>query len=126
VVTQDGRQIRYDEHAGAVVRPFVITNGRTAPDIDLALVSLVRASGRTPRQLDPLLADILRHCVQPAAVVEVAARCGQPIVITKILLSDLIQQGAVYIVDALGMPTVSATEDEMLEALLRGLKKLPV
>lgn len=125
-MTQDSRQIRYDEHAGAVVRPFVITNGRTAPDIDLALVSLVRASGRTARQLDPVLADVLRHCARPAAVVEIAARCGQPIVITKILLSDLIQQGAVYIVDALGMPAVSATEDEMLEALLRGLKKLPV
>lgn len=130
-MSNGGYRIRYDDEAGPVERPFAVTDGRTEPAIRLDLVSIVRASGETPANLDPLLREVLRTCAQGTAVAEVAARLRRPIVVAKILLSDLIQMGAVTLVDRLGLPTVDEEQDpherlKMLEDLLDGLRRIEV
>lgn len=117
-------RIRYDEDAGPVQRPYSITDGRTQPDIALELESLVCATGDVPDRLDPMLEEVLHLCQSVAAVVEVSARLGTPIVVTKILLSDLITHGAVQKVGRT-VPD-SPPHLDILEAMLRGLKRLPV
>lgn len=126
-----GYRIRYDDEAGPVERPFAVTDGRTEPAIQLDLVSLVRASGDAPANLDPLLREVLGTCGQATAVAEVAARLRRPIVVAKILLSDLIQMGAAMLVDRIGLPAVDADQDpqerlKVLEDLLDGLRHIEV
>ncbi|HEX5121101.1 MAG TPA: DUF742 domain-containing protein [Pseudonocardiaceae bacterium] len=125
-----GYHVRYDDEAGPVERPFALTDGRTEPAVDLDLVSLVRASGDAPHNLDPLLHEVLGICAQATAVAEIAARLHRPIVVAKILLSDLIQLGAAVRVDRLGLPAIDDTDPQerlrMLEDLLRGLRRIEV
>lgn len=126
-----GYHIRYDDEAGPVERPFAVTDGRTEPAIQLDLVSIVRASGDAPVNLDPLLREVLGTCTRATAVAEVAARLRRPIVVTKILLSDLIQMGAAILVDRLGLPAVDDDRNsqerlKVLEDLLDGLRRIEV
>jgi hypothetical protein len=129
-MSDSGYHVRYDDEAGPVVRPFAVTDGRTEPAIELDLVSLIRDSGDAPPNLDPLLAEVLGLCVEATAVAEIAARLERPIVVAKILLSDLIQLGAAVVVDRLGLPEFDDPHPDerlrMLEAMLDGLKRIEV
>jgi hypothetical protein len=105
------------------VRPYTVTNGRTRPSTPLDLVSLVRATGRSmvaPERLGFEHAQALRLCHTPTSVAEVAAHLRQPVMVTKVLLSDLIESGAV----TSRFPTFDSTDPERLEALLDGLRRL--
>lgn len=121
--------VRFDDDAGPVLRPFAITNGRTSPSVALRLISLVqRTRHAVVRQADdPLLAELVRLCLHPTAVVEVSARCGHPVLITKILLSDLIQAGVVELVDDSATGADNERPDpSILASILDGLRKLDV
>lgn len=128
---ESGYRIRYDDEAGPVERPFAVTDGRTEPAVQLDLVSIVRASGDAPANLDPLLREVLGTCTRGTAVAEVAARLRRPVVVAKILLSDLIQIGAATLVDRIGLPAVDDDPDpqerlKVLEDLLDGLRRIEV
>ena len=106
------------------VRPYTATYGRTQPSTVLDLMSLVKATGRGRVSLDRLgyeHAQALRLCTMPIAVAEVAAHLHQPANVAKVLLSDLIDAGAVIT----RPPADSYTDNpEILEALLAGLRNL--
>ena len=74
-----------------------MTNGRTQPSTPLDLLSLVTATGVRPRV--PLGAEhtlALRLCqAPPVTVAEVAGQLRLPAVVAKVILSDLIELGAV-------------------------------
>lgn len=116
-----------DDQAGhnLWVRPYTATNGRTHPSVVLDLMSLVKATGRATVALDRLgyeHAQALRLCRVPIAVAEVAAYLRQPANVAKVLLSDLIDVGAVV---ARPPAADSYTDNpEILEALLVGLRNL--
>jgi len=107
------------------VRPYTATYGRTQPSTTLDLMSLVKATGRGRVSLDRLgyeHAEALRLCHTPIAVAEVAAHLQQPANVAKVLLSDLIDAGAV-----ITKPPAHdsySNNPEILEALLVGLRNL--
>ena len=107
------------------VRPYTATYGRTQPSTTLDLMSLVKATGRGRVSLDRLgyeHAEALRLCHTPIAVAEVAAHLHQPANVAKVLLSDLIDAGAV-----IAKPPAHdsySNNPEILEALLVGLRNL--
>jgi hypothetical protein len=107
------------------VRPYTATYGRTQPSTTLDLMSLVKATGRGRVSLDRLgyeHAEALRLCHTPIAVAEVAAHLHQPANVAKVLLSDLIDAGAV-----ITKPPAHdsySNNPEILEALLVGLRNL--
>jgi hypothetical protein len=74
-----------------------------------------------PGRLDPEHDQALELCHVPTSVAEVAAHLQQPMMVTKILLSDLIDWGAVT--TRLPGPTANSTDRHTLEALLDGLRK---
>jgi hypothetical protein len=107
------------------VRPYTATYGRTQPSTILDLMSLVKATGRGRISLERLGYEhslALRLCRVPIAVAEVAAHLRQPANVAKVLLSDLIDVGAVIT----RPPAANSYSDnqETLEALLVGLRNL--
>jgi hypothetical protein len=111
-----------DDDAGRLVRPYTVSNGRTRPTTKLDLLSMVMATGRVPRaHLEPDHARALGLCTSPTTVAEIAAHLKLPAVVTKVLLSDLVDCGAVSI-RAPG-PAADPVDRSVLEALLNGLQR---
>ncbi|CAM5613983.1 DUF742 domain-containing protein [Streptomyces fumanus] len=112
-----------DEAAGRLVRPFTVSNGRTRPTVALDLMSQVMATGTTPfGYLGPEHTQALDLCRVPVPVAEVAARLRLPVAVTKVLLSDLFDCGALT-----AKPPASfhhtPTDRALLEAVLDGLRR---
>lgn len=117
---QDGPLL--DDAAGRLIRPYTVSNGRTRPTTVLDLLSLVMATGSEPQvHLGPEHTVALGLCGGPTSVAEVAAHLRLPAVITKILLSDLVDCGAVtaHAPAFHDMPT----DRSLLEAVLDGLRR---
>jgi hypothetical protein len=111
-----------DGDAGRLVRPYAVTNGRTNPSHRLDLMSMVVATGGgAPGQLEPDHVFVLGVCERPSSVAEIAARVRLPAVVTKVLLSDLADCGAVR--TAPPPSPASATDLTLLERLLDGLQR---
>ncbi|GHD24202.1 DUF742 domain-containing protein [Streptomyces galbus] len=111
-----------DEAAGRLVRPFTVSNGRTRPSVALDLLSQVRTTGTTPPgHLGPEHAQALDLCRSPVPVAEVAAHLKLPAVVTKVLLSDLVDCGAL----TTKPPEYqhNPTDRALLEAVLDGLRR---
>lgn len=119
-VDEDGPWL--DGDAGRLVRPYTVTNGRTRPSTTLDLLSTVIATGRTPAaRLEPYHAEVLDLCGRGISVAEVAARLRLPAAVTKVLLSDLVDGGAVT--TQAPSPAADPTDRSVLEAVLNGLQR---
>jgi hypothetical protein len=84
-----------------VVRPFLLTGGRTRPIQDgLRVESLLRAQ---PAALSaPLRFEarrIVEICQRPASVAEVAVGLGVPLGVVRVLAADLLVEGYLQRVD---------------------------
>ncbi len=112
----------FDDAAGRLIRPYTVSNGRTEPTTPMELLSMVIATGRHPHgQLGPDHAQALGLCGSVTTVAEVAARLRLPAVVTKILLSDLVDWGAV---DARSPdPMANASNPAVLETILNALQR---
>ncbi|PLW66303.1 DUF742 domain-containing protein [Streptomyces sp. SCUT-3] len=111
-----------DDDAGRLVRPYTVSDGRTRPTNRFDLLTLVMATGRPPRaHLGPDHDRTLDLCAGPITVAEVAAHLRLPAAVAKVLLSDLVDCGAL----TARTPAVTAPADDrpLLEAVLRGLRR---
>jgi Protein of unknown function (DUF742) len=111
-----------DDDAGRLVRPYTVSNGRTRPTTALDMLSMVMATGRpTPEHLDLDHAKALGLCHTPTSVAEIAAHLRLPVVVTKVLVSDLVDAGNVTTRPP--GPAADPTDRSVLEALLDGLQR---
>ncbi|MFF0384448.1 DUF742 domain-containing protein [Streptomyces sp. NPDC004286] len=111
-----------DDAAGRLVRPFTVSDGRTEPSVALDLISQVMATGVTPLgYLGPEHAQALDLSRAPVSVAEMAAYLRLPAVVTKVLLSDLVDCGAL----TTRPPAFrhNPTDRSLLEAVLDGLRR---
>ena len=112
----------WDDAAGRLVRPYAVSGGRTRPLMALDPLSRLRATGRVPQgHLTPEHHRARDSCRLPVAVAELAVRLRLPMAVTKVLLGDLLDCGAL---------TVQApayhddpTDRALLEAVLDGLRR---
>ncbi|GID30306.1 uncharacterized protein DUF742 [Paractinoplanes brasiliensis] len=112
----------FDDAAGRLIRPYTVSNGRTEPTTRMELLSMVIATGRPPQgQLGPEHAQALGLCGSVITVAEIAARLRLPAVVTKILLSDLVDLGAVDTRSP--APMADSTNLTVLEAILDALER---
>ncbi|MFI5618884.1 DUF742 domain-containing protein [Streptomyces sp. NPDC051567] len=118
-----------DDSAGRVIRPYTASGGRTRPAVVLDLLSRVTATGARPGA--PLGAEhalALRLCEGVAAVTvaEVAGQLRLPAVVVKVLLSDLVEQGAVVVRAPrfLRGEDLAADDASLLRAVLDGLRRV--
>ncbi|WP_329199848.1 MULTISPECIES: DUF742 domain-containing protein [unclassified Streptomyces] len=117
-----------DDTAGRVMRPYTASGGRTRPAAALDLLSVVTATGVRPRA--PLGAEhtlALRLCAGAAAVTvaEVAGQLRLPTGVVKVLLSDLMEHGAVEARTPRfpGGDSLPADDLDLLRAVLDGLRR---
>ncbi|MEU7064709.1 DUF742 domain-containing protein [Streptomyces sp. NPDC053429] len=117
-----------DDTAGRVMRPYTASGGRTRPAVALDLLSVVTATGVRPRA--PLGAEhtlALRLCAGAAAVTvaEVAGQLRLPTGVVKVLLSDLMEHGAVEARAPRfpGGDSPPADDLDLLRAVLDGLRR---
>ncbi|NKZ03297.1 DUF742 domain-containing protein [Actinomadura latina] len=103
------------------VRPYAITGGRTRPQHSMRLVTLLEAADTARVQgLGPESSRAVELCRErPCPVAEIAARLGLPVQATKIVLSDLIDRGALV----MAAPGPGSSDHlQLLEALRSGLE----
>ncbi|MER8037221.1 DUF742 domain-containing protein [Streptomyces hydrogenans] len=111
-----------DDAAGRLIRPYTVSGGRTKPTTSLDLLSLVMATGSAPQpHMGPEHGLALRLCDGPTSVAEIAAHLRLPAVVTKVLLSDLVDCGAL----TARAPRFHANPSDrsLLEAVLDGLRQ---
>jgi Protein of unknown function (DUF742) len=114
-----------DDEAGPLVRPYAMTRGRTRPaNRDLDMITLVVT---TKDEIDPVALEadyvaILELCHNPISVAELSAHMDVPIVVVKVLLSDLIERGEVFARNP--ALDVRAPDMKLLQAVLDGVRRL--
>ncbi|WP_280268952.1 DUF742 domain-containing protein [Nocardia wallacei] len=98
-----------------VVRPFLMTGGRTTPLIDgLRIETLVHA---TPAALSaPLRFEqqtVVRLCQRPHSVAEIAAALRVPVGVARVVVSDLVTAGhaSVHTADELSTAAIERIRD---------------
>ena len=112
-----------DDETGRLVRPYTMTGGRTGTTSDISLEAQVQATSRSTelgasyRWEAAALLDLVDT---PMALVEIAARLEIPIGVARVLVSDLVADGAVYV----HVPTRTKSYTSLLEKVLDGVRDL--
>jgi hypothetical protein len=122
MTTPTGDDAWLDGDSGRLVRPYAVTNGRTSTTLKLDLMSMVVATGTGAHStLEPDHRQALGLCLRPASVAEIAARLRLPAAVTKVLLADLVDCGAVR--TAAPQSGTDTSNRVLLERLLDGLQR---
>jgi hypothetical protein len=107
-----------------IVRPFVVTRGRTKPsDVSLRVETLITAD---PSALSAPLSFEHRHiveiCQRPLSVAEVASSLRVPIGVARVLIADLIAERLVIAHDHLDLNDFPSRS--ILERIVEGVRAL--
>jgi hypothetical protein len=89
-----------DDEEDLVIRPFLLTGGRTRASVEgLAVESLVQAEpGASTDALRFEARRIVEICWQPTSVAELSAALRVPLGVVRVLVSDLVAEGRVSVV----------------------------
>jgi hypothetical protein len=116
----------FDEAAGPLVRPYAMTRGRTrpvSPELDMLTQVVAAGRGSTDRAaLSVEHLEIVELCARPLSVAEVGAYLDVPLVVVKVLVSDLIQRGD--LITGAGSRVVERPDRNLLQAVLDGVRRL--
>lgn len=117
-MTRPRQESWLDGDDGRLVRPYTVSNGQTSPSKSLNLASMVQTAGGVPPSgLEPDHAHALALCREPASVAQLADRLRLPAAVTKVLLSDLLDSGAMTTVTSLpAVPSEPSEFNEVTEA----------
>ncbi|HEX8008425.1 MAG TPA: DUF742 domain-containing protein [Trebonia sp.] len=127
-VSPDGKWARRD--SGPVVRPYAVTGGRTEPADGevLDLIAVVVASDMAGKADDDLMRHTPEHrkilglCQRPVTVADIAADTALPAGVVRVLLADLILQGAITVMR--NRPAAQLPGNDVLKEILDGLRAL--
>ncbi|WP_327294671.1 MULTISPECIES: DUF742 domain-containing protein [unclassified Streptomyces] len=113
-----------EPEAPQLVRPYVITNGRSlVDDHELSLITLVTVAENCPAtgHLDPEKRRLVELCSGGyLAVAEIAGHTQLPVGIVRVLLADLTDAGYLYTREPI--PRAERVERRILEEVLNGLQ----
>ncbi|BBY28447.1 DUF742 domain-containing protein [Mycolicibacterium sediminis] len=123
----DSWEPREPQPEASLVRPYVLTAGRTSPRVDLPLeapVETVDAGTDTHRQVNDVSARILRLATDGPSVAEIAARLSIPLGVARVLIGDLVVQGYLRVHATLSDTATTDERRELIGRTLRGLRAL--
>ncbi len=117
----------YDEddgdRTGRLIRPYAMTGGRTTSDTQISLEAQIQASSRASHHLGAYrweAAKVVELVQSPMALIEIAARLQIPIGVARVLVADLVSDGAVV----LHTPVKTQSFASLLERVLDGVRNL--
>ncbi|MFE2998103.1 DUF742 domain-containing protein [Nocardia sp. NPDC059246] len=116
----------FEDVDGPLVRPYAVTQGRTGGlrgDLDMITQIATARFDRAVELLDPDSRRILRLCASPISIAEVAAQLNRPLMVTKILVSDLITN-EFLIHRSPDTSTSGAADTHLLQTVLNGIRRL--
>jgi uncharacterized protein DUF742 len=111
----------------SLVRPYILTSGRTRTRVELPLEAPIRTLEFGPAPRWPgsdVRAKILRLGVASPSVAEIAARLSLPLGVARVLIDDLVTQGYVRVQTTLGESSTTDERRELIGRTLRGLRAL--
>lgn len=112
-----------DDATGRLIRPYAITGGRTGTETDIGLEAQIQASTRARDLKNSYRWEAARLVAlvdQPMALIEIAARLDVPIGVARVLVADLVDDGAVVV----HVPQTSQSFTSLLERVLDGVRSL--
>ncbi len=112
------------DETGRLIRPYAMTGGRTGTEGEtIGLEAQIQASTRASTHLGAYrweAARLIELVQTPIALVEVAARLEIPIGVTRVLVADLVRDGAVVV----HIPRRTQSFTSLLEKVLDGVRSL--
>lgn len=105
-----------------VVRPFIVTGGRTTTKLppEAVVVTAVPLSSPAVQALNTEARQILDVTRKPCAVIEIAAELSLPIQVTMVLVGDLTDRGVLHVYRYAG----ADHDPALLERLIYGINRL--
>jgi hypothetical protein len=122
-VDEFGTDADEEEATGRLIRPYAITGGRTDADVEISLETQVQASARASQHLGAYrweAAKVVELVQEPMALIEIAAHLEIPIGVARVLVADLVEDGAVV----LHRPAPTQSCASLLEKVLDGVRNL--
>ncbi|MBC6459602.1 DUF742 domain-containing protein [Actinomadura sp. HBU206391] len=91
-----------DDEAGPLVRSYALTRGRTKPATreGFEMIAIIATAGTAPfasPNVWPEHLAILELCVRPLSVAEISAKLQLPLVVTRVLLGDLLDNELIVV-----------------------------
>jgi hypothetical protein len=113
-----------DAEAESIVRPFIVTGGRTRPtDERLRVETLVMA---LPSALSAPLSFERRHiveiCQRPLSIAEIANSLATPIGVARVIIADLVAERYVTVEQPMNLR--DSTSVQLLERIRDGVRAL--
>lgn len=113
------------DDTGPLVRPYALTRGRARParnDLDMiSMVGAARPAGAVA-ELSFEHERVVELCQRPLSIAELAAQLEVPLVVAKVLVSDLLQNNDI-VVRGPG-ESVRTPDTTTLQAVLDGIRRL--
>ncbi len=112
-----------DDETGRLIRPYAMTGGRTGTETTIDLEAQIQAASRGSQHLGGYrweAAKVVEMVQSPIALIELAARLEIPIGVARVLVADLIADGAVV----LHTPVTTQNFGSRLERVLDGVRNL--
>lgn len=114
------------ELGARVVRPYIITGGRTRTSApSLAVETMLEASdeGRgSSSELPPEQRLVVGMCAGPLSVAEVASRLSTPLGVVRVLVAEMVAAGWLHLLEP---DTELAADVELLQRLIARVKAIP-
>lgn len=111
----------------SLVRPYILTSGRTDSRVDLPLEAPIQTldAAKPPRwPANDVRGQILTMCMDHPSVAEIAAKLSLPLGVARVLIGDLVTQGYVVVRSTLSESTTVDERRELIGRTLRGLRAL--
>ena len=109
-----------------VVRPYVLTRGRTNSSLGVfalhAPILALVTTEQLGRQATPEDRQIIELCQTPTSVAEVSARLGTPVGVLRVLVGDLVEARMVTVREVENR--ADHRDVRLLERLLEGIRAL--
>jgi hypothetical protein len=110
-----------DDDESSLVRPYVITGGRTrATRSDLGIETVVTTAGRAKAvTLGFERGKIAALCVEPLSIAEISSSLDVPLGVSRVLVTDMVTEGLLHSHDR-----AEGGDVELIEALIEGIRAL--
>ncbi len=111
----------------SLVRPYILTAGRTESRIDLPLEAPIETleTAKPPRWPgSDVRGQIVTMCVDHPSVAEIASTLSLPLGVARVLIGDLVTQGYLAVRTTLSDSASADERRDLIGRTLRGLRAL--